>query len=173
MTDTNNDDDSDSDEWGMEELIIPAPNKQGESKKGDEDHGDSIVNENTGGDDEYWNVEPTTSSTTNQDESSKDDPEKSNTDDDGGEPMIIVDITQIDPTIHSKYDRNSVNDPTAASAIRKKIEGEYTNYARNNIMISDGTVIPCGSSVWNVALARLRDERPGHYFAPIFPPKKR
>ena len=119
----------------------------------------------------------TTTSTTNnnQDNKSSTKEQYRNDDDDddgGGEPMIIVDITQIDPNIHSKFDRNSVNDPTGASALRKKIEGDYINYAKNNVLISDGTVIPCGSSVWRGALSRLRDERPGHYFVPIFPPKK-
>ncbi|KAL3893916.1 MAG: hypothetical protein SGARI_007902 [Bacillariaceae sp.] len=86
--------------------------------------------------------------------------------------MIIVDLTQIDANIHSKFDRNSVSDSAAASALRKKIEGDYDKYAKDATLITEGTVIPCGSSVWRGALMRLRDERQGHYFAPIFPPKK-
>jgi hypothetical protein len=177
MTDTN-DDDSDSDEWGTEELVIPP---KGEAAKGNGEGVGAAANRDGGGDDDYWKVEPTantnnnnqdkTSSAKDQFSSNNNDSGKGDTDD-GGEPMIIVDVTQIDPNVHSKFDRNSVNDSEAASAIRKKIEGGYTNYAKNGVMISDGTVIPCGSSVWRGALSRLRDERPGHYFVPIFPPKK-
>ena len=99
-------------------------------------------------------------------------PQSDNGDDDDGNPMIIVDMTQIDANIHSKFDKNSVNDSAAASTLRKKIEAAYDTYAKDATKISDGTVIPCGSSVWRGALMQLRDERPGHYFAPIFPPKK-
>ena len=87
--------------------------------------------------------------------------------------MIIVDITQIDINIHSKFDRNSVNDSAAASAMRKKIDSDYEKYSRNSKLVAEGTIIPCGSSVWRDALVRLRDERPGHYFAPIFPSKQK
>ena len=87
--------------------------------------------------------------------------------------MIIVDLTKMTKDqIHSKFDRNAVNDPEAASALRKKIEQDYEQYAKDSELLGDGTVIPCGMSVWRGALSRLRDERQGHYFAPIFPPKK-
>jgi hypothetical protein len=145
-----------SDEWGMEELVIPP---QGAIHTTDE-----AANEK--GDDEYWAVEkPAEPAPPPKEENTK------NTN--PGEPMIIVDITQIDAKIHSKFDRNSVNDSAGASAMRKKIETVYEQYARDASLLADGTVVPCGSSVWRDALVCLRDERPGHYFAPIFPPKKK
>ena len=149
------DSDSDSDEWGMEELVFPpkpAPEETG-------------AEPNDGGDD-FWAAEPKEEPiSTSNDEIALEKPK--------GEPMIIVDITQIDINIHSKFDRNSVNDSAAASAMRKKIESDYEKYSRNSKLVAEGTIIPCGSSVWRDALVRLRDERPGHYFAPIFPSKQK
>jgi hypothetical protein len=147
--------DSDSDEWGMEELEIPQKGSQAATDDSNAKHGD-------GGDD-FWAVEPKQEPTPQKEEKPKEKPK--------GEPMIIVDITQIDANIHSKFDRNSVNDSTAASAMRKKIESNYEQYARDSSLLANGTVVPCGSSVWRDALVRLRDERTGHYFAPIFPSK--
>mmetsp|Transcript_134017 Transcript_134017/g.387863 ORF Transcript_134017/g.387863 Transcript_134017/m.387863 type:complete len:154 (-) Transcript_134017:139-600(-) len=143
-----------SDEWGQqEELVI---------KKFVENDDDNPGNE----DEDYWKVEP------KEEEPPKEDPPKKKTET-TSEPMIIVDITQIDANIHSKFDKNAVNDSAAASALRKRIESDYDAYSKDATMIADGTVIPCGSTVWRDALVRLRDERPGHYFAPIFPPKKK
>lgn len=81
--------------------------------------------------------------------------------------MILVDLTRLDPNIHSRFDRNSVNDPVAVSSWRQKLE--YAQYSQDSTLLSDGTVIPCGSSVWREALSRLRQERPGHYLCPVFP----
>ncbi len=147
-------DDSDgSDEWGMEELDIkdcnvPQNNSEIEAKDDDED---------------YWNID-----IQKEEPVQEDLPKKAER---PSEPMIIVDLTMIDPNIHSKYDRNSVNDAQAASALRKSIELDYPKYSKDALRISDGTILPCASTVWRDALMRLRDERPGHYFVPIFPPK--
>lgn len=85
-------------------------------------------------------------------------------------PMILVDLTHLDETIHSRFDRNSVSDPEKVSAWRKKIV--YQEYAGNHDLIAAVTFIPCKASAWKEALARMRDERAGHYFIPIFPPKQ-
>ena len=152
------DDSDDSDEWGMEELILPPK----DALQTNED--DAAIPADGG--DEFWAVEPKADpAPKDKEEKPKETPK--------GEPMIIVDITQIDANIHSKFDRNSVNDATAASELRKKIESNYEQYVRNSSLIADGTVVPCGSTVWRPALIRLRDDRPGHYFVPIFPPKQK
>jgi hypothetical protein len=85
-------------------------------------------------------------------------------------PLILVDVTQLDPHVHSKNDRFSVNDPDAASRWKKKLT--YEQYAKDAALLADGTVIPVGVSVWKEALATMRDRRPGHYFVPVFPPKQ-
>lgn len=149
-------DSDDSDEWGMEELTLPTSNK--DKKDADEETNDNVDN-----DEEWLTPAPTPAPEA---------PKKASPPKDD-RPMIIVDMTQMTKEqIHSKFDRNSVNDSEAASALRKKIEQDYDTYAKDSELLEDGTVIPCGTSVWRGALSRLRDERPGHYFAPIFPPKK-
>lgn len=148
-----------SDEWGMEELVIPTTDLAAQEDEPDE------AGKN---DEDYWKVEPTKAEPPKSAEKVIL-PTKSAT---PSEPMIIVDVTRLDPNIHSKYDKNSVNDSAAASALRKKIESGYGTYSKDAALLSHGTIIPCGSTVWRDALVRLRDERPGHYFAPIFPPKK-
>jgi hypothetical protein len=158
---------SDEDEWGMEELPLPtlSGNKAGLSGN----------NNNEKVDDSYWEEEaqeknPQLNSSLPKPSSAEESVEK---EDGGGEPMILVDMTALsEGAIHSKFDRNSVNDSVAASNLRRKIEEDYTTYARKGSLVADGTVIPCGTTVWREALVQLRDERAGHYFAPIFPPKR-
>lgn len=148
-----------SDEWGMEELVIPAAVETNDATE--------PASEPLGGDgdDDYWKVEPTKEA---PEPTTKPEPAPK-----PSEPMIIVDMTQIDESIHSKFDKNAVSDSAAASALRKKLETDYESYAKDTTLLATGTVIPCGSSVWREALVRLRDERPGHYFAPVFPPKQK
>jgi hypothetical protein len=155
MTD---DDSVDSDEWGVEELVIPQDGQKTNIKNNGKD------DENDLGDD-YWKVENPVEPV-QQDTEIKEEEQA----EEGGEPMIIVDITQMDRNIHSKFDRNSVNQPEEASALRKKIEKNYKDYAFSNQLLAEGTIVPCGTSVWRDALVRLRDDRPGHYFVPIFAP---
>mmetsp|Transcript_14382 Transcript_14382/g.34812 ORF Transcript_14382/g.34812 Transcript_14382/m.34812 type:complete len:150 (+) Transcript_14382:26-475(+) len=144
---------SDSDEWGAEELVIPSKSDAAQEK--DEE------DENDDGD---WDV--VIEKKAPKESTSQSTPKSP------GEPMIIVDITQLDDNVHSKFDRNSVNNADAASAWRRKIEGSYEKYAKDTQLLENGTVIPCGSSVWRDALVRLRDDRKGHYFCPVFSPKK-
>ena len=150
----------DSDEWGAEELVIPPAGQKGDvDNNGNDD-------ENDHGDD-YWKVEKPPTPVQQDAEVNKAQPAA-----EGGEPMIIADITRMNPNVHSKFDRNSVNRPEEASALRKKIEKNYGDYAFSNELLAEGTIVPCGTSVWREALVRLRDDRPGHYFVPIFAPKK-
>jgi len=154
------DDDSvDSDEWGAEELVIPCQEQKSNDKVD--------INESDVGD-EYWELEK---SVQQDDDGNDQQQQQQQQAKECGEPMIIADITQMDPNIHSKFDRNSVNQPEEASAIRKRIEKNYNEYAFSSSLLAEGTIIPCGSSVWRDALVRLRDNRPGHYFVPIFAPK--
>jgi hypothetical protein len=157
-----NHDSSDEDEWGAEELPLPTRNA------GDQDGNDDKekVDEN------YWEE---------QEQEQKILPsalvppaaEESLEKEEEGEPMILVDMTMLsEGAIHSKFDRNSVNDSVAVSNLRRKIEGDYTAYAKDASLLSEGTVIPCGTTVWKMALIQLREERAGHYFTPIFPPKR-
>jgi hypothetical protein len=147
------DDDSDgSDEWAMEELVIPPIGVVGQEE-------DANANDN----DDFWKVEPNKEKEEPKQEAAPEQPQSE------GGPMIILDMTQIDGNIHSKFDKNSVNDADAASALRNKWGSNYDQYAKDASLLANGTVIPCGSSIWRDALLRLRDERPGHYFAPIFP----
>jgi len=160
-------DDSDgSDEWGMEELEIKDVVDDG--AKSHQSPYDLETTEDGGDDDDdYWKVEE-------EEEKEKEIPPKKDPPkvvERSSEPMIIVDLTRIDPNIHSKHDRNSVNDAEAASTLRKTIESDYLTFSKDAERISDGTILPCSCSVWRDALVRLRDERPGHYFVPIFPPK--
>lgn len=147
------DDDSvDSDDWGAEKLVIPPAAEKTNSGDNSDDVGD-----------DYWEIEKTI------EEDAKQEVKKPVEE---GKPMIIVDITKMNPEIHSKFDRNSVNKPEEASALRKKIEKNYNDYAFSSELLAEGSIIPCGSSVWRDALVRLRDDKPGHYFVPIFPPPK-
>lgn len=155
------DDSTDSDGWGAEELVIPPVGTKDNTSNGkSNDDGENDLG------DDYWKVE--TKKPVAQD--SIKEPAADETKEQASSCMIIVDLTQMDPNIHSKFDRNSVNQPEQASALRKKIEQNYREYAFSNTLLSEGTVIPCGSSVWRGALVKLRDDRTGHYFVPIFAP---
>ena len=152
--------DNDSDEWGQEELIIPSVATA------------AVVSayDSAANDENYWNVAPQQTTKTSKpvpNKSAQDD--RSNSDND--QPLLLVDVTQLDDTVHCRFDAHSVNDVAAASAWRRKIEADYDDYARNADLVATGTVVPCGAGVWRVALQKLRSERAGHYWCPIFPPK--
>ncbi|KAL3913515.1 MAG: hypothetical protein SGILL_006455 [Bacillariaceae sp.] len=117
-----------SDEWGMEELVIPPKAEQQQADT------NGANDETHASEDDDWGVKIAPPAAESAPETKKD-----ADDNDAGEPMIIVDMTQIDSSIHSKFDKNSVSDSAAASALRKKIEASYDSYAKDATRISDGT----------------------------------
>ena len=88
----------------------------------------------------------------------------------GERPMILVDFTALDPNIHNRADKHAVNDVDAASALRRRIESEYSTFANDAKLVAAGTVRACSQGVYRAALAELRDQHPGHYWAACFPP---
>ena len=63
----------------------------------------------------------------------------------------------------------------AKSAIRKikeflGTEADYAKYANDADLIAKGHVRPSAMGVWRAALATLRLEEAGQYYAPVFPP---
>jgi hypothetical protein len=85
--------------------------------------------------------------------------------------VLLVDFTALsDGAIHNRFDKNAVNDPDAKRAMLKKVEAEYKKYKDDTNMLADGVVHPCAESVYRAALSQLRDDHPGHFFAPVFPP---
>jgi hypothetical protein len=158
----------DSDEWGTADLP-DLPVEPTTTKKDDEEA--AVASHNNGGHDDHddgWTkpLSPAHQPTPAVIEEVS-----------AGEPMILVDMTILSqkqnlPEIHSRFDRNSVNDAEAVKRLRKSIEKEYSTYAKHTEYLSEGVVIPCGSSVWKDALPQLRDERPGHYFCPVFAPRR-
>ena len=150
--------DDDSDDWATDELPdLPPPKKELAESSGDaaaDDDGDWVTK---------LAPAPAKAAAPNQDATES-----------SGEPMILVDMTLLsNDAIHSKFDPNAVNDPVAVKQLRTTIEQQYDEYHTNAELVANGTVIPCGSSVWRPALERMRRERSGHYFAPIFPPLKK
>ena len=86
-------------------------------------------------------------------------------------PLILVNFTKLsNGKIHNKFDPNACNDPEAKSALAKQVSAEYQRYAADAELIASGDVRASGTSCWRAALAELRKERPGQFFAPVFPP---
>ena len=86
-------------------------------------------------------------------------------------PLILVNFTALSGgKIHNKFDPNACNDPEAKSALAKQIIADYDRYASDAELIASGDVRASGTSCWRAALAELRKERPGQFFAPVFPP---
>ena len=86
-------------------------------------------------------------------------------------PLILINFTKLsNGAIHNKFDPNACNDPEAKSALAKQISADYDRYASDASLIASGDVRASGTSCWRAALAELRRERPGEFFAPVFPP---
>ncbi len=87
------------------------------------------------------------------------------------EPMILVDLTKFTSgDVHNKFDRNSNNDPERVRKIRMEIEEDYETFSRNVAHLADRVVIPASQGVYRSALQQLRNDLPGHFFLPVFPP---
>ena len=83
-------------------------------------------------------------------------------------PVLLVDLTAIDPGVHNRADKHAVNDPSAASAMRRRIESEYAAFAAEHA--SDGVAVATTRGAHLAKLRSLRDETPGHYWVACFPP---
>lgn len=83
-------------------------------------------------------------------------------------PVLLVDLTAIDPGVHNRADKHAVNDPSAASALRRRIESEYAAFAAEHA--SDGVAVATTRGAHLAKLRSLRDETPGHYWVACFPP---
>lgn len=89
------------------------------------------------------------------------------------ETMYLVDLTVLsDGKIHNKFDAHSCNDPELKKKWCDKISAAYFEYDKNSKLISEGVIRHCSERVWRDALISLRNDHPGHFFAPIFRPKK-
>ena len=163
----NGDSSDDSDDWAQDDLpSLPAVSVSVQQQNA----ASSLLAIPDDNDDDGWEHKLTPAPTEQPTAASS---IKSNeTLDDEGYLMIIVDMTQLsNEAIHSKFDANAVNDSEAVRRLRLQLERDYETTRTNTAWIADGTILPCGSSVWRPALERLRRERQGHYFCPIFPPK--
>ena len=86
------------------------------------------------------------------------------------EPVVLVDITALDPTVHNRHDKNAVNDVDKASTWRRTVQAAYEKYSADEDLIATGTVRGSTRGAYLAALQRLRDEVPGHYWVAVFPP---
>mmetsp|Transcript_10885 Transcript_10885/g.30830 ORF Transcript_10885/g.30830 Transcript_10885/m.30830 type:complete len:166 (+) Transcript_10885:89-586(+) len=97
--------------------------------------------------------------------------QKSSTASGDDRPLLLVDLTVLsEGALHNKFDKSSCNDPDLKREWTRKIEDAFSEYESNTEMLSSGVLRPCGASVWREALSQLRDEYPGHFWAPVFPP---
>lgn len=86
--------------------------------------------------------------------------------------LILVDLTVLScGEIHNKFDKFSVNDNDAKSKLCERITSNYDEYYHNSKLIMEQTVRHCSDTVWRDALQSLRNDHPGHYWFPFFPPK--
>ena len=87
-------------------------------------------------------------------------------------PLLLIDFTVLSGgALHNKHDPAACNDPEKKRALTKACTAEFARYRDDTALISAGVVRPCGASVWRAALAELRADNPGHFWAPIFPPR--
>jgi hypothetical protein len=85
-------------------------------------------------------------------------------------PVLLVNLTALDPEVHNTADKHAVSDVARASALRKKIEAAYDTYAGDAAMKASGTVRASTRGTYVQTLGALRDEERGQYFCACFPP---
>ena len=86
--------------------------------------------------------------------------------------LILVDLTVLScGKVHNKFDKFSVNDNDAKAKLCERIASNYDEYYHNSKLIMEQTVRHCSDTVWRDALQSLRNDYPGHYWFPFFPPK--
>ena len=86
--------------------------------------------------------------------------------------LILVDLTVLScGKVHNKFDKFSVNDNDAKARLCEMITSNYDEYYHNSKLIMEQTVRHCSDTVWRDALQSLRNDHPGHYWFPFFPPK--
>lgn len=167
--------DDDSDDWAKEELPdLPVVHIQSNASTTEQLHHHHFTAED---EDSGWELKLVLPTTTNKNIVVAENDRTDNIPNDMVEPIIIVDMTTLSqrlslPEVHCQFDPNSVNDVVAVKALRQQIESNYDMYSKHMDYISERIIIPCGSSVYRSALIELRQERPGYFFYPIFPPKK-
>eukprot|EP00586_Coscinodiscus_wailesii_P023630 CAMPEP_0172496184 /NCGR_PEP_ID=MMETSP1066-20121228/82981_1 /TAXON_ID=671091 /ORGANISM="Coscinodiscus wailesii, Strain CCMP2513" /LENGTH=146 /DNA_ID=CAMNT_0013268355 /DNA_START=51 /DNA_END=488 /DNA_ORIENTATION=+ len=142
---------SDSDdEWDEDNMILPeigdnnTKNRQPSAEKNRDDDDDVS--------DDYWDETPPTTTTPVTPPPPAAAPGTKNPRTSGAadaSPLIIVDLTLLsNAAIHSRFDKNSVNDPVAASTFRRRVEDRFEEYRNDSKLLANGSVIPCGGSVW-------------------------
>jgi hypothetical protein len=187
MSASGNSSEQQEDDWEAEEELPPLPNDelgstnemlerriyQADDDEQEDDWAGIQEDNSAAADSSYWEDSNLTMTQKVQDDETTQHSTSSSNQGQGneGEPMVIVDMSILsNSAIHNKFDKMSVNDSKAASDLRRKIESKYDTYAKDALLLTDRAVIPCGTTVWRDALVYLRNETPGHYFAPMFPP---
>ena len=83
--------------------------------------------------------------------------------------VIIVDFTTLSTgAVHNRFDKAAVNDPGAKRALQSRIEAAFTKYATDSALLSAGTVRPTTDADWKTSVQALREQVPGHFWAPVW-----
>jgi hypothetical protein len=156
---------NDEDDWDTDIILPTLPSKSTSIAK-------TITTAQPKQQEEEWHSEapkaqpPTSTTKPNNNNVEKDDPI-------GKPAMLLVDLTVLSSgAIHNKHDAHSVNDPEKKKVLTNSITAEFARYFNDGKLLAAGTIKPCAQSVWPAALAELRRDFPGHFWAPIFPPKE-
>ena len=69
----------------------------------------------------------------------------------------------------SRVHIKAVNDVDAKRALQQTLEKNFNHYASDRALLAAGTVRPSAESEWKSTVQSLRDEIPGHFWAPVWP----